>query len=204
MLNSFFDLVSRTVTHGLEWLGLFNRQATLIFLGLDNSGKTSLLYMLQSDKFTQTDSTYHPHTAEVTIGHITFTSFDLGGHKQARKTWREYAGNVDGLAFIVDAADPGRISEAKAELEKLLGMEELSEVPFVVFGNKVDKPTALSEEKFRRAIGLPNHVTYGKDDVPRYYSSIRPIEVFMTSVKARVGYQDGFEWLSKFIDEDQD
>jgi len=46
---------------GLEWLGFFQKSATIIFLGLDNAGKTTMLYMLQSDKFTQTDSTYHPH-----------------------------------------------------------------------------------------------------------------------------------------------
>jgi GTP-binding protein SAR1 len=49
-------------------------------LGLDNAGKTTMLYMLQSDKFTQTDSTMHPHQAEVTIGNIKFNSYDLGGH----------------------------------------------------------------------------------------------------------------------------
>ena len=46
---------------GLEWLGFFQKSANIIFLGLDNAGKTTMLYMLQSDKFTQTDSTIHPH-----------------------------------------------------------------------------------------------------------------------------------------------
>ena len=57
---------------GLEWLGFFQKSANIIFLGLDNAGKTTMLYMLQSDKFTQTDSTIHPHQAEVTIGSIKF------------------------------------------------------------------------------------------------------------------------------------
>ena len=105
-----------------EWLGFFQKNANIIFLGLDNAGKTTLLYMLQSDKFIQTDSTFHPHQAEVTIGNIRFNTYDLGGHLQARKTWREYAGTVDGIIFMIDAADQNRVTESKKELDSLLEM----------------------------------------------------------------------------------
>jgi GTP-binding protein SAR1 len=64
----------------------------------------------------------HPHQAEVTIGNIKFNSYDLGGHAQARKTWREYAGSVDGIVFMVDAADIDRLQEAKAEMDNLMNM----------------------------------------------------------------------------------
>ena len=35
-----------------EWFGFFQKSANIVFLGLDNAGKTTLLYMLQSDRFT--------------------------------------------------------------------------------------------------------------------------------------------------------
>ena len=42
-------------------------------------------------------------------------------------------------------------------------MPELSTVPFVIFGNKVDKKEALGEEQLRDVMGLPFHQTSGKD-----------------------------------------
>ncbi len=140
-----------------EWLGFFQKNANIVFLGLDNAGKTTLLYMLQSDRYTQTDSTIHPHQAEITIGNIRFNSYDLGGHLQARKTWREYCGQLDGIIFIIDAADHDRFGEAKKELDALLEMKELENVPFVVFGNKIDKRESAKEEELRDYLGLHYH-----------------------------------------------
>ena len=82
---------------------------------------------------------------------------------QARKTWREYCGQLDGIIFIVDVADRERIEESKRELDSLLEMQELQNVPFVVFGNKIDKKEALSEEQVREIFGLNYHQTFGKN-----------------------------------------
>ena len=76
---------------------------------------------------------------------------------QARKTWSDYCGTVDGIIFMVDAADTDRLKEAKTELDSLLAMPELQNVPFVVFGNKVDKKGSLKEDELRECLGLLYH-----------------------------------------------
>merc|ERR1712242_335618 len=111
-------------------------------------------------------------------GNICFRTYDLGGHETARRIWKDYFATVDGIIFLVDAADRTRFQEAKEELSHLLEDQALASVPFVVLGNKIDIPTAASEDELRHTLGLYSHVTYGREP-KKNDSGVRPVELFM-------------------------
>lgn len=99
-------------------------------------------------------------------------------------------------------------------------MEDLSKTPFLVLGNKIDHPDAVSEDELRHQLGL--FQTTGKGKVP--LEGIRAIEIFMCSVVMRqgksaeaanfisypvratptdylafAGYGEGIRWLSQYV-----
>lgn len=176
----------------LAFFGLYYKDAKILFLGLDNAGKTSLLMMLKGDQMQAHDPTFHPNAEELVVGSVVFQAHDLGGHEAARRLWRDYFTTVDGVVFMVDTLDVSRFPEAKKELDALLMDDALAEVPFLILGNKIDAVYAVSEPELRNALG---HIqTTGKST--KTTEGVRPIEIFMCSVVRKMGYAEGFQWLA--------
>ncbi|CAD7929682.1 unnamed protein product [Amoebophrya sp. A25] len=197
----------------LSWLGFLPENSKILFLGLDNAGKTTLLHMLRDDRITTHNPTLHPHAEELYIGNRRFRAFDLAGHELARRIWKDYYADVDAIIFLVDAADRTRMAEAKIELQYLFETETLRYVPFAILGNKIDIPTACSAEELVQFLELPmayNYQGYSKNDSQNLHfqpgsgqwanrPNGGPIEVFMVSLVNKMGYSAAFKWISEVL-----
>jgi len=173
----------------------YTQKARIVFVGLDFAGKTTLLHLLRDGRLHEHPPTFHPTSEELSLNHIRLTAHDVGGHESARQIWKNYTITADGIVFLVDASARHRFTEAKKELDGLLTIPDLKNVPFVILGTKIDLPSA-NEEELRYALGL-DFLTTGKNkDCP---TDIRPIELFMCSMHHKVGYYEAFTWLAYYL-----
>ncbi|KAL4505882.1 hypothetical protein ABPG72_013643 [Tetrahymena utriculariae] len=181
----------------IQRLGLFQKKGRILFLGLANAGKTTLLGRMKDGRFKQYDPTLGSNVEELQIQNMKLKAFDLGGHEAVIKAWKNYYHNIDGIFFLVDSSNKEKFQDSKEELQKILTCEELKNVPIVFLGNKIDLILAVSEEEIRRQHGLPDKQILEKID----YEIVNnhPIKIIMCSLSRNLGYLEGFTWLSKFI-----
>jgi GTP-binding protein SAR1 len=181
---AIFNSLTQGILDVVRMFGFARRKAKFIFLGLDIAGKSTLLNMLKSDKLATVSPTWYAHSEELVIGNVNVKAFDIGGHETARRIWRDYFYDVDGILFIVDAVDRSRFAEARDELQQLLEAEALGCARIAVLGNKIDVPSAASEAELREALGLT------------WYPQCEDrVQLFMVSIVRRMGYKDAFAWM---------
>mmetsp|Transcript_22217 Transcript_22217/g.50883 ORF Transcript_22217/g.50883 Transcript_22217/m.50883 type:complete len:145 (-) Transcript_22217:443-877(-) len=129
---------------------LFRRkEVRILILGLDNAGKTTILYRLQneSDEAIQTIPTIGFNVETLQYKNIKFQVWDLGGQTSIRPYWRCYYPNTDAIIFVVDSADTERMGIARGELSAMLEEDELKESILLVFANKQDQKGALNAQQ---------------------------------------------------------
>ncbi|KAL3875810.1 hypothetical protein ACJMK2_033725 [Sinanodonta woodiana] len=131
----------------------------IAMVGLDTSGKTTVLYRLKFNEYTNTSTTigFNCEKIKVTSGPakgVLMTIWDIGGQDKTRPLWKSYTRSADGIIYVVDSEDKERVEEAKIELTKLLKGPDNSGLPVLVLANKQDLPKALSPEDIEKMLGL--------------------------------------------------
>merc|ERR1712086_464439 len=162
------------------------KEMRVLMVGLDNAGKTTILYKLKLGEIVTTIPTIGFNVESVEYKNINFTVWDVGGQDKIRPLWRHYFQNTQGLIFVVDSNDRDRISEAREELNRMLNEDELRDALLLVFANKQDLPDALNAAEITEKLGL---------------HSIRQRHWFIQSTCATSGegLYEGLDWLSTNI-----
>ena len=170
------------------FVGFQDKEASLVVIGLDNAGKTTLLHRLRTGTVRQFTPTERVKEQNFQIAGIKFQGFDLGGHDAVRHLWEEYYLETDAIIFMVDCTDIRRFEEAQEELEEILEYEPINDKPIVILSNKVDRKDATHLDDVVEAIGLDEIDTKSRE---------APIKIFETSVLKGMGIEEAFKWLSE-------
>ena len=89
-------------------------EITLIIIGCDNAGKSTLIASLCGGKI---DSEITPtvgfNLSIARRGGQALRLFDVGGGKNIRSIWDSYYADVHGAIFVVDAAEADRFDEVR-------------------------------------------------------------------------------------------
>ncbi|KAH8742183.1 ARF1/2 like small GTpase [Cryptosporidium ryanae] len=169
------------------WRNLFGKKdMRILMVGLDAAGKTTILYKLKLGEVVTTIPTIGFNVETVEYKNISFTVWDVGGQDKIRPLWRHYYSNTDGLIFVIDSNDRERINDARDELSRMLGEDELRDAVLLVFANKQDLPNAMSATDITEKLQL---------------SGIRNRNWFIQSTCATSGdgLYEGLDWLSRTL-----
>ncbi|KAI8346575.1 ADP-ribosylation factor family-domain-containing protein [Mortierella sp. GBAus27b] len=154
-----------------------------VMIGLENAGKTSILYYLKLGLRITAIPTYSYNVESVSHDKWTLKIYDLGGRNDNRTEWPSYLENATGLIFVVDSSNTTTLEEARGALWRTLHEldDKGSRIPLLVYANKQDDRFGATVAEVRDALGL-------KDIQGHEW------HIVGTSVIAGYGIRDGLDW----------
>jgi len=178
-------------TYGKLSSGWFqgSKEIRVYMLGLDNAGKTKILYKLNLGKIVTTIPTIGMHVEIAEYKTITFTCWDLGTQK-IRPLFRTYYQNAQAVIFVVDSTDRERMDQNVEELQKLMNEDELRDSVLLVLANKQDLPNPMSVAEVTKKLEL-------KAIRKRYWN------IQGTCAISGEGLFEGLAWLFQQLKEQQ-
>uniref|UniRef100_A0A8C5DXK1 ADP-ribosylation factor-like protein 6 n=1 Tax=Gouania willdenowi TaxID=441366 RepID=A0A8C5DXK1_GOUWI len=181
------------------WLGLKKKEVNVLCLGLDNSGKTTIINQLKPPNVSPLSEEWkHVSQAQAqeivpTIGFniekfksssLSFTVFDMSGQSRYRSLWEHYYKESHAIIFVIDSSDKLRMVVAKEELDTLFKHEDIrcKKMPVLFFANKTDLKDAMSSVKVSQMLSLENI----RD---------KPWHICASNAIKGEGLQEGLDWL---------
>ena len=171
-----------------EAFGVKKKEAHLVIVGLDNSGKTTIINKLKPAEGQSHDivPTIGFSVEKFVTKSLQFTTFDMSGQGRYRNLWEHYYRECDGIIFVIDSSDKLRMSVAKDELTMLLEHSDIASkrIPVLFFANKMDVRDALSSVKCSTLLQLDN-------------IHDKPWHICASNALTGEGLEEGIGWLTE-------
>eukprot|EP00997_Jenningsia_sp_PLL12_P007157 NODE_3769_length_733_cov_102.312865_g3172_i0.p1 GENE.NODE_3769_length_733_cov_102.312865_g3172_i0~~NODE_3769_length_733_cov_102.312865_g3172_i0.p1 ORF type:complete len:179 (-),score=54.86 NODE_3769_length_733_cov_102.312865_g3172_i0:136-672(-) len=160
------------------------REIELCLVGLENSGKTTLLNILSTGYPVETLPTVGLNVKMVKKEGVSMKVWDLGGQERFRVEWARYTAGCNVIVYVVDSSDFDRIQLSRKELHKLLESKNLAGLPILVALNKIDLEPHMSKEEVIKDL----HLQYVTDN---------PWIVVPISALRQINIGEVVDWLVK-------
>lgn len=152
-----------------------NNELRFMVIGLDNSGKTTIINSLFG-KQTTPSPTFGYTIYKNTYNDVDITFLDIGGQESLRKYWSNFYEDIDGVIFVFDVFDTRDFVDEFNTIR-----ETLTDYPILMYGNKLD----LDWERGKHVVDL----------VQARVSTDNNVRCFGVSGKMGINLTDGMNWL---------
>mmetsp|Transcript_19445 Transcript_19445/g.45205 ORF Transcript_19445/g.45205 Transcript_19445/m.45205 type:complete len:198 (+) Transcript_19445:102-695(+) len=134
--------------------GIAPTEVRVLMVGLDNAGKTTIIYRLKYNEVVTTMPTMGFNIEEIKFKDLTVMVWDTGGQDAIRPLWQHFYEGTQGIIFVVDSSDQARLPTARKVLQKLLTEVDLRGAALLVLANKQDMQNALSPKEVASRLSL--------------------------------------------------
>ena len=133
---------------------LYTKKLEVVLVGLESSGKTTLLTVLGGGTPVETAPTIGLNVKMVKRGGVQMKCWDLGGQSQYRSEWGRYTRGSNVIMFVVDTHAMESLPTVKHELHRLLEDKELAKTPLLIVANKIDLEPHVVENQLIKELNL--------------------------------------------------
>jgi small GTP-binding protein len=113
-----------------------NQTPKILLLGLENTGKTTLLYKLLFDKIIDTIPSIHANVETVEYKNHPLQIYDIRGCDKMRSVYPNYYSGTHAVIFMMDS----RIEESFMLFWSIMNDTTLGDIPVLILINKMDRP----------------------------------------------------------------
>ncbi|KAJ8351181.1 hypothetical protein SKAU_G00226570 [Synaphobranchus kaupii] len=159
--HNMFNLMSNCCS----WVSKFQqpiRKVTVLVVGLDNAGKTSMIRGIMKVFPGEVSPTQGCVHTELRVDNFLVTLLDMAGAPESQAAWRDHYSEAHGIIFVVDSSDRARIREVREVLADLLKQPRVAGKPLLVLANKQDKMGALMGSELIESLTLEKLVNHSR------------------------------------------
>ncbi len=175
----------------------------IFIFGIDEVGKSSLVRRIKTGEYTDN---YFTPTKKFNIQYVKHDEkgliafWDMPGQYSFRKKWLTGSQDSNILVYMIDVSDQIRFAEARKELNFVLEHYELTGVPLLIIGNKID---LVNHVNINDTDETKKHLDRLKNEIFDYFEfqeiSDRKWNFLFSSVKTSYNLENIFQSILDLI-----